>query len=70
MDCIEFTGSFGDEQKKIIISMPNGAGEMWFINIDGYYVATIFYRSGEWIGYDTTLTIDDIQIAGELIDRG
>ncbi len=67
---IEFTASFGDDKKRVELLNPNGAGgNSWQVMIDNYYRGIIFKKDGEWMSYSLWLTIDDVQILGEMIDE-
>jgi len=61
---IEYYAWFGDERKKVWISMPNGTGgESWTVLINNYNVITILKRHGEYVYcYDNTKwELDDLQ---------
>ncbi|MDB4919862.1 hypothetical protein [Mucilaginibacter sp.] len=68
---MEFTASFGDEQKTVRISHVNTGSGGYAVLIDNYYYGDLIKRNGEWILMSNTnkLTIDDIQILGELVEK-
>ncbi len=67
---LEFAAYFGDEKKKVELLNPNGAGgDSWQVMIDNYYRGIIFKKNGEWVSYSQWLTIDDVQILGQMIDE-
>jgi hypothetical protein len=71
-ESIKFKAPFGDERKDIMLGNPHGGSEGYQVYIDDYYQGTIVLRDGQWIGHlndRSELTIDDIQILGERIER-
>jgi hypothetical protein len=68
---IRFMATFGDQQKKVDISRPNGMGdEIYTVHVDRYCYGDIKKRNGKWVGLNTPgLETADIQIIGELIDQ-
>lgn len=69
---LSFAATFGNVQKKVIISQPHGSGGgQYLVLIDNYYHGTLVKYKGEWVlhGNNIELTGDDIRILGEMIDN-
>lgn len=69
---ITLLAAYGDERKKVIISQPLGAGDIYYINIDRYHQGQMFKRKGEWVGYfpePNEITWADVMVIGEIIDN-
>ena len=70
---IEFKASYGDEDRNVIISAPNGAhGGGFNILVNNYLYGRLFKRNGIWVGFfneGTDVTGEDITILGEIIER-
>lgn len=68
---MEFTAYYGDEQKTVRISHVSTGSGGYQVLIDNYYYGDMIKRNGEWILLSSTnlLTIDDIQILGEIIEN-
>lgn len=68
---ITFEASFGDERKTVRLSQPRGMGsEIWFVTVNNYHQGEMWKRGDTWVCYDTDLTYEDIQILGEIIEKG
>jgi len=68
---IELTCPFGDQLKKVDIQYDHLGTKAFRVIINGFYQGDIFQKNGEWTGYLnrlSVLTIDDIQILGEIIE--
>lgn len=68
---IEFEGVFGDHRKQVkLLKNFGGAGGVQ-VYIDNYYFGDLVRKDGgQWMAYPgTKLSIDDIQILGEIIDN-
>lgn len=66
---IEFNAWYGDEKKRVIVSLPNGtSGESWSVLINNYCAATIHYVRGEYYYYydKTDFELEDLQA---IVDR-
>jgi len=69
---IEFNVVFGEEVKKVNITLDRFGSGRYTVLIDNYYCGAIFKRDGEWTGHVnelSELTMDDIQAMGEIIDE-
>jgi hypothetical protein len=63
---IEFRDS---DKRQVKLSIPAGGSDSYHIYIDKFYYGNLVYHKGKWIGHlnDNDLTMDDIQILGELV---
>jgi hypothetical protein len=70
MKTIEFYGCWGNQTKKVHISIPTG-GEGCQIIVDNFYHGILIKRKQHWVGYlnnNSELTSEDILILGDIID--
>ena len=66
---IEFDAWYGDEKKRVTISLPNGTGsECWSVLINNYNKATIHKVHGQYV-YDYDKTDFEIEDLQALLDR-
>ena len=72
MENIKFKSAFGDEDKQVEISSPNGAGGGYNLMIDKYLHGRLFKRNNIWVAFfhkDNEYTGADIEVLGEIIDK-
>ena len=69
---IVFTASYGEEDRNVLISAPNGAyGGGFNILVDNYLYGRLFKRNDIWVGFfnqGTGITGADIEELGDIID--
>jgi len=69
---IVFTASYGEEDRNVVISAPNGAqGGGFNILVDNYLYGRLFKRNDIWVGFfnkGTDITGADIEELGDIID--
>ena len=72
MDNIVFTAHYGDDEKRAeIANHVDTGGEFYHLYIDGFYKGQLYYRDNQWnmhLTPNSDITIDDIQILGEIIE--
>jgi len=70
MPSIQFTAYYGDETK--LVELPYLHGGYYHIYIDKFYQGQIHKRNGKWtvlLQDPTSMTIDDIQILQDMVER-
>ena len=73
MNCLIFRIHYGSESKEAMISKPEGmSGDISYqVHINNYFQGTVKKQGGEWkahLNQKSQLTIDDIQIIGDIIE--
>lgn len=56
---------FGDKQKEVILSQPNGAGDLYHIIIENYYhgqVSKTMFGWSVFINENSWLSIEDCEV--------
>ncbi|RZJ69839.1 MAG: hypothetical protein EOO47_23795 [Flavobacterium sp.] len=70
---IYFKASYGDEDRNVIISAPNGAhGGGFNVLVNNYLYGRLFKRNDIWVGFfneGTDITGADIDVIGNIIDQ-